>query len=233
MFGTGKIVGGKAFGVLTGGLAVASLAVLCPVQPGRAHADTDIPLPGGSISRTLVDGSVVTVRLEEESARISPSMGSTPVHRNVWVSGRGVVDVSGPSAQKSTIKITPGYLVGCQVDIGTISGNNNGQGVDADGDPTTPMALAQSVGTGITFGPGQSVARMMLDLEQPDDYGNEIHYRRNKVPGPHASVTWFDETFDVNGCGGYAQARAFVVASVGTETQIGDVVLWGAPFSMG
>ncbi|GAB4583540.1 MspA family porin [Nocardia sp. IFM 10818] len=214
------------------GVALAAAAVLSLTSAGAASADTFIPLPGGHITRTLVDGTVVTVRIEEESAKINPSMGSTPVHRNVWVSGRAVVDVSGPSADSSTIKISPGYVVGCQVEIGAFTDSGTGTQT-GDWDPSTLPVLGQSFGTGITLSPGQALGRLMLDIEQPDDYGNEHHYRRNKVPGPHASVEWFDETFEVHGCGGYAQARSFVIASVGTETQIGDVALWGQPFSMG
>ncbi|MEV6101624.1 MspA family porin [Nocardia sp. NPDC051981] len=47
----------------------------------------------------------------------------------------------------------------------------------------------------------------------------------NKVPGPHAGVSWTDETFTVNGCGGYAQARSFVAVEVDSPTYIGNPVL--------
>ena len=67
------------------GAAAAATMGLCSV--GAANADTFVPLPGGSITQTLADGTVVTVNLTDESANISPSMGSTPLHRNVWVSG--------------------------------------------------------------------------------------------------------------------------------------------------
>ncbi|MFI1915375.1 MspA family porin [Nocardia sp. NPDC020380] len=222
--------GGKVFGV-----AMAAAVVWGSGSGGAANADTFIPLPGGQISRTLDDGTVLTVRIDNESAKISPSMGSTPAHRNVWVTGRGSVDVSGPSAATSTIKISPGYIVGCQVDIGQFSESENGTGTGAPGSggaaPTfTP---SQTFGGGLSLGPGQAVARLMLDLEAPDDYGQEKHNRYNKTPGPHASVSWVDEAFEVNGCGGYAQARSFVLISAYTDTQIGDVTVWGQPFSMG
>ncbi|MBF6341818.1 MspA family porin, partial [Nocardia abscessus] len=47
------------------------------------------------------------------------------------------------------------------------------------------------------------------------------------------SVTWADETIGLNGCAGYAQARAFVSVEVETDNVITWVTLWGAPFSLG
>lgn len=37
----------------------------------------------------------MTIRLVGESANISPSIGATPLHRNVWVSGSAQVELSG------------------------------------------------------------------------------------------------------------------------------------------
>ncbi|MEV6771605.1 MspA family porin [Nocardia sp. NPDC051030] len=228
MFGTGKYAGrGKVFGV-----ALTAAVVLGLASPGAAQADTFIPLPGGTVTRELPDGTTVTVTIDTESVKISPSMGSTPVHRNVWATGRGVVDLAGPSAATSTVKISPGYVVGCQVDIGALSESGGGTGT-GDANPQTLPALSQTLGEGITLGPGQATVRLLLDLEKPDDYGMESHKRYNKTPGPHASVTWVDETFSVDGCGGYAQARSFVMAEVDTTNFIGNVMVWSAPFTMG
>ncbi|QLY32145.1 MspA family porin [Nocardia huaxiensis] len=224
-------VGGRLFGTA---LAVAVLA--CGfAAPGPAAADTFIPLPGGVLTKELPDGTMITLRIADESAKISGSMGATPLHRNVWVTGVGSIDLEGPSAATSTIKISPGYVVGCQVDISSLGLNENA-GESNTLSQTAPYitpSLSESFGGGITLGPGQAAARLMLDLEKPDDYGMESHKRYNKVPGPHASVTWIDETFEVNGCGGYAQARSFILAEVDTTTFIGNLALWGQPFSMG
>ncbi|WP_307817453.1 MspA family porin [Nocardia acididurans] len=216
---------------------MAALAVACCGfgNTGTADADTFIPLPGGIITRELADGTTITIRIDEESAKVSPSLGSTPVHRNVWVSGVGSVDLAGPSADTATIKISPGYVVGCQMDISSLGVNENA-GESNTLSQTAPYitpSLSESFGGGITLAPGQAVARLMLDLEKPDDYGMESHKRYNKVPGPHASVTWVDEAFEVNGCGGYAQARSFVLAEIDTTTFIGNLALWGQPFTMG
>ncbi|GAB0102245.1 hypothetical protein JMUB6875_12120 [Nocardia sp. JMUB6875] len=230
----GKIIrvrGGKVFGV-----ALAAAVAFGFGPAGPAEADTFIPLPGGSITRTLADGTTMTVRITGESAKISGSMGDTPMHRNVWTTAVASVDLDGPSAgsDRIQIKISPGYIVGCQVDIGSFSTNDSAseQGtINSSG--ITPGVPSETLGTGITLGPGQAKALLMLDLEKPDDYGMESHKRYNKVSGPHTSVSWTDETFAVDGCGGYAQARSFVAAEVDTPNFIGNLVLYGQPFSMG
>ncbi|WP_067722077.1 MspA family porin [Nocardia yamanashiensis] len=230
MYGKGiRVRGGRVLGVA---LAAALAFGLGPADVARA--DTFVPLPGAAISRTLGDGTVMTVRITEESANISGSMGSTPMHRNVWTSARATIDLDGPTASSATIKISPGYIVGCQVDIGSFSPSENASEQATIGQSgITPGLPTETMGAGITLGPGQAKALLMLDLEKPDDYGQESHKRYNKVPGPHAGVTWVDETFAVDGCGGYAQARSFVAAEVDSTYYIGNLVLYGQPFSIG
>ncbi|WP_067818275.1 MspA family porin [Nocardia inohanensis] len=230
MYGKGiRAHGGKALGVA---LAAALALGLGPAGVGRA--DTFIPLPGAVITRQLADGTVMTVRIADESATISGSMGDTPMHRNVWTSAHATVDLDGPSASTATIKISPGYIVGCQVDIGSFSPSESAsEEATVSSSGITPGLPSETLGAGITLGPGQAKALLMLDLEKPDDYGMESHKRYNKVPGPHAGVTWADETFAVDGCGGYAQARSFIAAEVDSSNYIGNLVLYGQPFSMG
>ncbi|MFD6401464.1 MspA family porin [Nocardia sp. NPDC060249] len=195
------------------------------LSTGAANADTFVPLPGGHITKTLSDGTVVDISLVGESANINPSMGSTPAHRNAWVSGSAQVSVSGDGGGK----IFPGYTVGCQVNI---------SGGDALGDAGSEVVEGVGFGevnTGgeLTVGPGQAKSFYVLDLEMPDDYGNESHKTRNAFKGGSGSVTWADETIGLSGCGGYAQARSFVSVEVETDNVISWVTLWGAPFSLG
>ncbi|MFQ6392374.1 MspA family porin [Nocardia sp. KC 131] len=211
------------------GVGAAATIVLGLLSTGAAKADTFIPLPGGEISKTLSDGTVVTIRLVGESANINPSMGSTPVHRNAWVSGTAEVDVDGANAGA----IFPGYTVGCQVNIagGGMSGGVEG-GADWSGDTVKPTLGANSGGN-LSLGPGQSKSFYVLDQEVADDFGNETHKKRNKFKSGSGSVSWADETIGLNGCGGYAQARAFVSVEVETDNVITWVTLWGRPFSLG
>ncbi|WP_446226306.1 MspA family porin [Nocardia sp. IBHARD005] len=209
------------------GVTAAATVALGLLSTGAANADTFVPLPGGHITKTLSDGTVVDISLVGESANINPSMGSTPAHRNAWVSGSAQVSVSGGGSGK----IFPGYTVGCQVNIA---------GGDAFGDAGSESdwaGTAQKVGVGtggeLTVGPGQSKSFYVLDLETADDYGNESHKARNAFKGGSGSVTWADETIGLSGCGGYAQARSFVGVEVETDNVISWVTLWGAPFSLG
>src|SRR6476661_7201906 len=96
-------------GVRLAAVGAAAAATMGFFSVGAANADTFVPLPGGSITQTLADGTVVTVNLTDESANISPSLGSTPLHRNVWVSGRASVTLEGDGVQ--TAYIYPGYVL--------------------------------------------------------------------------------------------------------------------------
>ena len=222
-------------GVRLAAVGAAAAATMGFFSVGAANADTFIPLPGGSITQTLADGTVVTVNLTDESANVSPSMGSTPLHRNVWVNGKASVTLDGAGAKGATI--TPGYILACQVDFGAKAGGSGALGDPKNGiDLTNPDASwAPSGGTsaGITLGPGQAKNVTVLDLEKKDAYGGESHTGGNKFTGKTGSVTWADSSLGVSGCAGYAQARSYVKVAVSTDNVSSNVTLWGQPFSIG
>ncbi|MBU3061803.1 MspA family porin [Nocardia sp. NEAU-G5] len=224
-------------GISTRSSRVAAIIVTVGVglgfgSSGAANADTFIPLPDASITRTLGDGTVVHLSIVGESAKVSGSMGATPLHRNAWTTGRVVVDVSGPKASSASIEINPGYIVGCQVNIGSL-GTGEGESGTAPASSTALLTGAIGDTETLTLGPGQAGANFILDIEQPDDYGQESHKKHTTVHGPHASVSWTDETFAVNGCGGYAQARLFAGVDVSTDNTESFSTIYGAPFTMG
>ncbi|GAB2520629.1 MspA family porin [Nocardia heshunensis] len=206
-----------------------TVALLSLGHAAQSAADTLVPLPGGDLTQTLSDGTVVRIRLDGESADLNPSLGSTPLHRNAWVSGTAHVDISGDSTATGG-KIYPGYTVGCQIDIsgGGVDGTQNGS-LDATHTP----AVSGTGGGTLTLGPGQAQSFYLLDVEQPDDFGNEIHYFRNKFSGDSGSVAWSDETIALGGCAGAASARAFISVEVETDHVISWITLWGKPFSLG
>ncbi|RJO76393.1 porin [Nocardia panacis] len=215
------------------GFGAAATVALGLLSTGAANADTFVPLPGGEIVKTLSDGTVVTVRLTGESANISPSMGATPVHRNAWVSGSASATISDGSSAAGG-KIFPGYTVGCQVNIagGGVNGGAGGTVDYSNGQNVKPNVSANTGGN-LSLGPGQAKSFYVLDQETADDYGQESHKKRNRFKGNSGSVTWADETIGLSGCGGYAQARAFVSVEVETANVITWVTLWGQPFSLG
>ncbi|WP_280438465.1 MspA family porin [Nocardia carnea] len=194
---------------------------------GIAGADTFIPLPGAAISETLGDGTAVTVRIVGESATISPSMGATPLHRNVWVSASAQVELSAPA--RSSIK--PGYVVGCQVNIAG-GGANGGANYSTDLSGEKQSA-GGSLGGNLSLGPGQAEKFYLLDLEAPDAFGSESHRPFSSLAGTSGSVSWRNSTIGLAGCAGYAQARAFAEVEVETATAKEVVTVWGQPFSLG
>ncbi|MGW5382597.1 MspA family porin [Nocardia sp. NPDC003963] len=209
-----------------GAVAVLASSIL---SLGTAGADTFVPLPGGELTETLVDGTVVTVRTAAESATIGPSVGGTPLHRNAWVSGTAQVQLAGRNLKGGSI--SPGYVVGCQVDISG-GGVNGGAGASTDFEGQRPD-LSNSGGAQLTLGPGQARSFFLLDIERPNDYGDESHKKFTIFRGPNGSVTWSDSTIELTGCGGYAQARSFVRVKVETAGVLTWVTLWGQPFSLG
>ncbi|MFD4429400.1 MspA family porin [Nocardia sp. NPDC058497] len=215
----------RKFMAKAAGVSAAATVAVGLFSTGAANADTFVPLPGGHITKVLSDGTVVDISLVGESANINPSLGSTPVHRNAWVSGSAQVTVS----DGGTGKIFPGYTVGCQVNIagGGVSGDVEGSVSGDTGD------VAVGTGGELSLGPGQAKSFYVLDIEKADDFGNESHGKSNKFKNGSGSVTWSDTTIGLSGCAGYAQARAFVSVEVETDNVISWVTLWGQPFSLG
>ncbi|SEL18906.1 MspA family porin [Rhodococcus maanshanensis] len=198
------------------------------LSAGAANADTFVPLPDGTISKTLADGTVVTITRTGETANISPSMGATPLHRNVWVSGRIGAEVTGPNAKGGSI--TAGYVVACQLTLGGKGGADTGMSSSWEGESV--KQTAKGSGT-VSIGPGQAKNIRLLDLEKEDSYGNESHSGANSFKGRSGSVTYADSTIGVEGCAGYAQARSYATVSVSTDNITSSTTLWGQPFSIG
>ncbi|GGN80050.1 MspA family porin [Nocardia rhizosphaerihabitans] len=207
---------------LSGGIAVA-VGVLMPTMAG---ADTFVPLPDGSKA-----GPGVTLSRTGEHAIVSPSMAANGAGRVVWVSGNAAADVTvtpegevgptnGPaglpgsnnSSTHGASQLNTGYLVGCQV---SIADDAIGAGVSG-GVSTGGVSAGGSIG--VNLGPGE-VKFVQID------------YKDILKPGRY-SVEYQDAEIEIQGCAGYAQARAYTVVEI-----IGDhyskTTLYGAPFSIG
>ncbi|MEU1522082.1 MspA family porin [Nocardia rhamnosiphila] len=208
--------------------AFVACAALGLMHADIAGADTFVPLPGGAVTETLGDGTEVRVRIVGESATISPSMGATPLHRNAWVSATAEVELSAPAR---AVKIEPGYIVGCQVDIAG-GGANSGANYSSDWAGRNPSA-GTSLGGNLSLGPGRAAKFYLLDLEGPDAFGSESHRPFSRTTGTRGSVTWRNSTIGLSGCAGYAQARVFTEVEVETATAKQVVTVWGLPFGLG
>ncbi|WP_280423767.1 MspA family porin [Nocardia carnea] len=213
-------------GMRMGGIS-AVFAAVGMLAAGHAAADAFVALPDG---HEAAPGATIT--RTGEHAVVSPSMAANGVGRVVWVSGTVTADVAhtpaverpGPystpenwpgtnnSSTHGASQVSTGYIVGCQVGIGDsavtagLSGNLSTNGAGLSGS------------AGIQIGPGQVefVRIGFKDILRPGVY----------------SLGYRDFEMEIQGCGGYAQARAYTVVEI-----IGDhyskTTLYGAPFSIG
>jgi hypothetical protein len=218
---------GLRTGARFAGIGAAAAVAIGLFSTGAANADTFVPLPDGQ--KLGADGVVIT--RTGEHALISPSMAANGAGRVVWVSGNADADVpnapetevgpnngqlntpgSNNSSTHGASQINTGYIVGCQVDIASdaISAGISG-GITATGGN-----LGGSIG--VNLGPGQ-VKFVQID------------FKDITKPG-HYSVEYQDAEMEIEGCAGYAQARAYTVVEV-----VGDnyskTTLYGQPFSIG
>ncbi|MGC5255732.1 MspA family porin [Gordonia sp. DT218] len=207
--------------VALAGIASVAMTTLTP----DANAG---PLPGGSTSSRISAGATMHAQLAEERVTYHRgNVASVPTSREVWVSGKVRVQVTG-AATGGVIK--GGYVVGCQVDLLNL-GNSGGAGVN----PSTGAVTGPTMGSTLSLGPGQATyVPLIAETNTLLDADNEL-YRISgyKFTGPRGSVAYSQEPLRLNGCGGYAQARARMTIQVSTPTSKSETTLWGRPFSLG
>lgn len=191
-------------------------------SPGAANADTIVPLPNGHI-----EGPGVKITSVGERAVISPSLASNGAGRTSWVSGNVIAEVETPdgtvgpnngplnypgtndSGTHGSSNLTVGYVVGCQVSLGSLSGNAS---------VTISTSPAVSAGFSFPLSPGQVKWMAINNIELIKSGSYQIQYQ--------------DVPMEIQGCGGYAQARQFsVVEIIGVD--YAKVTLYGQPFSIG
>ncbi|GED97111.1 MspA family porin [Gordonia crocea] len=215
--------------LVTAGLAAA--AALVTAVP--AHADSFSRLPSGRAHGE--DG--LTIIRNKESVRVGPSLAANGAGRSAWVSGNvrvlapnidesdagpnngplGEDDMPGSNGTSTTgagATTTVVYVVGCQVNIGGL--DLGGGGALGNLGPLAALGLNGSLSLGLA--PGQ-VKYALVDRKQMTK------------PGTYY-FNWRNSQMDIQGCGGYAQARSLaVVETTGNNHQ--KILLWGKPFSIG
>nr|WP_280417761.1 MspA family porin [Nocardia carnea] len=209
---------------VAGGAAIAAIGLW---SAGAASADAFVALPDG---QETAPG--VKITRTGERATVSPSLAANGAGRVAWVSGTITAEVTdtpkverpGPysapangngtnnSSTHGASQVNAGYIVGCQVSIGDraiTAGMSANVG-------TTSAGLSGSVG--LQLGPGE------VGLVQ-------VGFKDILEPGVYA-VGYRDYEIDVQGCGGYAQARSYAVVEI-IGNNYSKTVLYGAPFSIG
>jgi hypothetical protein len=200
-------------------LGLGAVAVLAA---GPAGADTPVWLPDGHDQFTAADGVTVLVDRVGEHALISGSMAASPLSRNVWVSGTTIAHVRAPRQVNVTGgTIETGYLLGCQVDLG-----RGGQGgIGAAG---TAFGQYGSIGGVVT-------PYTDLDLSLTLAPGKVVGVKVDSFDfaGLSGTTEYVDHTLAIEGCAGYAQARAYTTVTVHDNVMDAQQTLWGQPFSIG
>lgn len=199
-------------------------------------------LPGGTVTQTLIDGTNVTITLKDEFVDIQGSTVALPTSRNVWLSGKILVDVAGDAEGGN---IEAGYIVGCQLNFGAEAGGNIGiepaPGEDAEGgiapgteypggvpgsEPVDPtLGESAEASGGFTLSPGEA-KYFAFFTDDGENTGFDFE-------GSKGGLAYSQETFAVDGCAGFAEAKAYVKVTVETPSVTGIVTLYGKPFSIG
>ncbi|MEV6276284.1 MspA family porin [Nocardia sp. NPDC051832] len=204
----------------------ATVAAVGLFAPGAAHADVFVPLPDG---QKAAPGGLIT--RTGERALVSPSLSANGAGRVVWVSGKVVAEVtetpegkvgpdSGPSndpgsnnsATFGASQLNTGYIIGCQVSIA-----DDAVKVGASAGATLKSASI-SGSISLNIGPGQVkwVQLERADITKPGTY----------------FVDYTDVEMSIEGCGGYAQARAYTNLEIIGNSH-SKTTLYGQPFSIG
>lgn len=209
------------------GVVGAALMGLTSLGAGGAIAG---PLPGAKVVKKLVDGTPVTIQLYDESADVHPAVTNIGTSREVFVSGKIRVSVGG-QADGGTIQ--SGYIVGCQVNFGANGGAGTGDVFSSGLNSGKEKTQSSSASGTVTLGPGQaayfSTVGTLVNLEDSSD--NKIN--ANTFSGTTGGVAYSQEKFGVDGCAGYAQAKAVVKVTVETDAVKGVLTAYGKPFSIG
>jgi hypothetical protein len=195
-------------GARIAGLGAAAAVVLGLMSTGAANADTFVPLPGGE---KVVNAGSVTAKIARnaESALVSPSLAANGAGRTAWVSGDVFAELGGEIPEEGAT-LTTGYIVGCQIDITGLEGKLSADlGFDA-------------------LGMGGSLS---VPIEAGEVKFAKIRTKEDLKPGVSA-IQYRDQQIEVQGCGGYAQARAYTVLEIPGNHYVKST-LYGQPFSIG
>ncbi|UQE75864.1 MspA family porin [Gordonia sp. PP30] len=210
----------------TAGVAVASLVA------GVGAADA-ARLPGAHLSKKVPGGSV-GIRLFDESYTVQRAVTNTPLSREVWVSGKVKVTTKG-AVEGGTV--TTGYLIGCQLNFGANMGAKGKGGITTDQLTNGVTSITELIDTktsktningGFAIGPGQAMFVPIIKTTIDGTTVNSFTFK-----DPRGGVAYSQERFGVDGCAGFAQARALVNVQVSSDDYKGNITLFGAPFSLG
>jgi len=201
------------------GVVGAAAMAFTGVTAGYADAGK---LPGVYKHKNLGDGSV-TIRLYDEAVRVSRAVTNVPTSREVWVSGKVAVNTSGLEGAT----VTAGYIVGCQLNFGADA--SGGAALDFD---TAGQALINqddtTVGGGFELSPGKAAFVPIVKAKVDGEDVDAISFSEGR-----GGIAYSQERFGVDGCAGFAAARAAIKVQVASDTVKGNITAYGKQFSLG
>jgi len=213
-------------GAKIAGLGAVAAVAMGLLSTGAANADVFVPLPDGQKS-----GPGYSVGHVASSAIVSPSLAMNGAGRTVWVSGKAWADVTvtpegeegpnnGPAGENGTnnssthgtSQLNTGYIVGCQVDVSGLTGVLGGD--------IEPLGLT-----------GNATALLSIPIAAGEVKWVDIQSKDITKPGRYA-LDYQDVQLEIQGCGGYAQARSYTNVEIIGDHYIKGT-LYGQPFSIG
>ncbi len=206
--------------------AVAGVAAAGALSAGAGAAEA-AKLPGAHKSKS-VPGGTVSIRLYDEAYGVQNSVANNPFSREVFVSGKVRVTTGG-GLEGGTV--TTGYLIGCQLNFGA----NSGAGVvtnELDDSVTSVEDLLNEdktkLSAGFELSPGEAKFVPVIQAKVGGEAVESFSFS-----GTTGGVAYKSERFGVNGCAGFAQARALVNVQVSGDGNASNITLYGKPFSIG
>ncbi|MEU7137847.1 MspA family porin [Nocardia sp. NPDC046473] len=232
---------------MRGSLCAAVACAFLLVPAGMAHADTSVTLPDGHDQFTVRDGVVAAVDRTGEQATISSSMAASPLSRNAWVSGVTSIHLTVPAEVRvSGGRIETGYLVGCQVDLGSATHADGSGDTPSDPKPDTPDKPGKDGGggnDGLSAGGNAGGTVNKSGVSPYADPSMSIQLKPGKIAtkkiedysftGTSGITQYVNHTLSVEGCAGAAEARAYTTVTVHDNVMDDSETLWGHPFSLG
>ncbi|MFT3715940.1 MAG: MspA family porin [Gordonia sp. (in: high G+C Gram-positive bacteria)] len=213
-------------------VAVAGVAAAAVTGAGAAEAAS---LKSVSKSKAIPGGSVA-IKLFDEKYSVQQAVTNVPTSREVFVSGKVRVTTGGDVEGGA---VTPGYVVGCQLNFGASGSGTAGVTTSSDdqsvitvpvggGSLDVPLASDTGVGSGFTLAPGDAKFVPVIKASIGGNTVNSFTFTDHQ-----GGVAYSQERFGVDGCAGFAEARAVVNVQVSTDDYKGNITLYGRPFSIG
>ncbi|MBT0566596.1 MspA family porin [Williamsia sp. CHRR-6] len=187
---------------VVGAAAVAAVAAVGLASMGAGNAAAG-PLPGGSKTTIGLDGTAVKITRSGEGIYPVPSVANNGVGRAAEISGNYFANVKGDAEGVFDV----GYLIGCQVNISSLSlGGSTALNLTAG-----TFTLNGNVSIPLTPG---TTTKVVLAEKSIKKGVSAVQFKRQDI--------------QIQGCGGAAIARSFATVELRGDYYV-QSTLYGTP----